>query len=274
MTDRIEDKLQEIYDENQPDPVFADQLEQELRRIHSSITPTKSVQSPGVKLIRQLTTIAALFVIVLGLFAALPSLRSFAQDLLAQLFSTTNKNQITITYNDLGTGQEFLTLDALQEDVPYRVIAPSVRHSESVEATYFYYPDRHVAIQHYSNVPTQTDKTSRFNIWISHQPIANAQSDGLFALGFDLTLPDDVETRSVQIEDTQAELVQGMWVETGELDADGNMLYRWSENFWQVSLRWQDSEYIYEVIVMPQSMRRLEELEQVAIDVARSMISD
>ncbi len=276
MTDVIENKLQTMYDENQPDPAFAEQLEQELRRMHMPTTPARPVQPRNVKIMRRIAAIAASFVIILGLFATVPPLRSFAQDLLAQLFPTTDEDRITIAYNDLGMPEEFPTLDALREGVPYELIALGELPAGLIESTFFlYYPDRNVATQYYHIVTIQQNIAARLHIWLSQQPIADSQSSGLFAFGFDLVLPDDIETQLVLLDDdTQAELVRGMWVETGEMDADGNELYRWKDDFWHFSLRWQDTEYVYEVAVMPSSQITADEIETILLDLTRGMISD
>lgn len=81
MTDVIENKLQMMYDENQPDSVFADQLEQELRRMHIRMAPARPVQSPRKRIVRQIVTVAASFAIVLGLVVTVPPLRSLAQSI-------------------------------------------------------------------------------------------------------------------------------------------------------------------------------------------------
>lgn len=266
MTNSLEQKLQTIHNGNKPNPVFAEQLEQELRRIHTSTTSVHLGHSRRIGIVRRMIAIAASVLIVFGLFATVSPLRSFAQSLLEQLFPTTGEDKITIIYNDLGTPQEFPTIDTLREVVPYTLIAPRELPAGPVEATYIYYPSRNVATQQYV--------TTSLDIWVSQQPIIDAQSKGLLALGFDLALPDDIETRPLQIGEAQAELIRGMWVETGEVDANGSMLYRWTTNFWYFSLRWQDEEYIYEVAAMPSSVRTLEEVETAVIDVARSMVAD
>lgn len=266
MTDVIESKLQTMYDENQPDPAFAEQLEQELRRMHIPTTPAKPIQPQHIRIFRRIATIAASFLIVFSLFATVPPLRSFAQDLLSQLFPPTDNDQIIITYRDLGTAQDFLTFDAFDEAVPYTIIAPRELPPGPIETYFYYYLDLNVAMQVYEN--------QSLNMWVSQQPAADAQSNGLLAMGFDLEITDDVEIRLVQIGDIEGELVRGMWVETGRMDADGNMLYRWSENFWFFTLRWRDDEFIYEVAAMPSSQITADVMETVVIDVARSMISD
>lgn len=266
MTDALEQKLHTMHNENQPDPVFAEQLEQELRRMHTSTISVRPIQARKVGTAHRIVAIAASVLIVFGLFATVPPLRSFAQSLLEQLFPTTDEDQITITYSDLGTPQEFPTIDALREVAPYTVIVPSELSAGPIEDTYIYYSGRNVATQQY--------RTANLNIWVSQQPIADAELNGLLAFSFNMTLPDDVETRPVQIGTTQAELVRGMWVETGEVDAAGNILYRWSDRFWYFSLRWQDSTFVYEVAVMPSSRITAEEVETILVDVARSMVAD
>ncbi len=206
--------------------------------------PTQRKQPIRLKpMMRTLLTAAASLTLVTLLIVSVPSLRSVAQDLLSQLFPTTDDTEITITYNDdLGTPQEFETLAALQEAVPFSVVEAGNLPRGPVDSSYIYYPGRNVATQIYS--------TMRRNFTISQQPIADAQANGLLAFSFDLELPVDA-IQPVQLGDTQAELVRGMWVENGTTDADGEPRYRWSNTFWHFALRWQDDTHLYEVALMP-----------------------
>jgi hypothetical protein len=206
--------------------------------------PTQRKQLVVLKpMARTLLTAAASLTLAALLVVSVPSLRTIAQDLLSQLFPTTDDTEITITYNDdLGTPQEFETLAAMQEAVPFSVVEAGNLPRGSVDTSYVYYPGRNVATQIYS--------TMRRNFTVSQQPIADAQANGLLAFSFDLALPADA-IQPVQLGDTQAELVRGMWVESGTTDADGEPRYRWSNTFWHFALRWQDDTYLYEVALMP-----------------------
>lgn len=79
MTDSLEHKLQILYNENQPDPVFAERLEEELRRMYLSKPSTRLLLSRKVAIAHRIAGIAACLLIVLGLFTAVPPLRSLAQ---------------------------------------------------------------------------------------------------------------------------------------------------------------------------------------------------
>jgi hypothetical protein len=72
MTDLLEKQLESIHAQNQPDDIFAHQLEQQLKAIHK---PVQHTTFP-----RRLAAVAASVLLLVGAFITVPPLRSMAED--------------------------------------------------------------------------------------------------------------------------------------------------------------------------------------------------
>jgi hypothetical protein len=85
MNDPLEQKLNALHAANQPNAVFVNQLEQQLRLAHleNTAAPASVVKQNGhLRLRRRLLGIAASVVIISGLFAVIPPLRTLAQNII------------------------------------------------------------------------------------------------------------------------------------------------------------------------------------------------
>ena len=119
MTNALEQKLQTIHNENQPDPAFAEQLEQELRRIHLSTTSTRPIQSRKVAIAHRMMAIAASFLIVLGLFTTVPPLRSLAQSIFdffipGDGYSASDEYADVVTVETVAEAESIAGMEALE----------------------------------------------------------------------------------------------------------------------------------------------------------------
>lgn len=117
--DLLEQQLQAMHRQNQPDADFANQLEQTLRAGHGENAPIHTLKMPVYK---RLGTIAASLLIVVILFATIPPLRSFAEDIID--FFVPGEGYVlpgnegayddTVTVGTIAEAQAIAGIDALQ----------------------------------------------------------------------------------------------------------------------------------------------------------------
>ncbi len=85
LNDSLEQKLNALHAANQPDAAFVDQLEEQLRmaQMQNTTSPVSLVKQNGqLRLRRRLLGIAASVLLIAGLFAVVPPLRTLAQTII------------------------------------------------------------------------------------------------------------------------------------------------------------------------------------------------
>lgn len=202
MTDALERKLQMVHNENQPDQVFKEQLEQELRRLHASTMLVGSVHPRKAGIARPVVAIAASFLIVLGLFATLPPLRGLAQDIIDFFILGEETIETSVVIGgDAAVGDDpySLSISELQDQVAGTLYLPTLLPDSYVYDGGSYNPQQAQFIVTY--------RCGTLNsIGLAAQPIEDATQILPYEVGGSANIID------VNINGVQGQYVRGFWV--------------------------------------------------------------
>ncbi|MGJ3240328.1 MAG: hypothetical protein ACFE0Q_16595 [Anaerolineae bacterium] len=202
MNDALEHKLQTIHNENQPDPIFAEQLEQELRSIHSSIYLTEPIKPHSVSIVRRIVAIAASFLIVLGLFATVPPLRVVAQDIIGFFIAGEETIETSVVIGGDASAEHnpySLSISELQDQVAEMLYLPTYLPDGYVYDGGSYDLQQERSIITYRCSPLHS-------IGLTAQPVDDMAQIMPYEVGESANIID------VDIDGTYGQYVRGFWV--------------------------------------------------------------
>ncbi len=242
-----EHDLRDLASRITPDPLFIERLEKQLEE---SSMNTMKVRTSPVRLRWALAAAAALAVTA-SVFLSVPPLRTWAQEVIEQLFRPAASDERRIVYAevDVDTLPRVYTLeeaDALAEVLGVDVLIPSVLPDELVfeESVYFTEPV-------YISLSFASD---RWRIMIYQLDAANeAESSDWSAVGASAEVQ-DVPLTLHDATTVTAQYVQGAWVwypnpndPTPYPGQEVDEIMTWDPNVPMRRLRWQAGDIIYEV---------------------------
>lgn len=127
----IENDLKALHQENRPNPMFAHELEMQLRALHQRQKGEKIMRS--TQLFRHFSLTAAATLMLVLLVLVIPPLNAFAQDILRQIGNLSLTNSPTLAERELNDLQDttsdtplvLLTLEEASNQAGFAVLTPS-----------------------------------------------------------------------------------------------------------------------------------------------------
>lgn len=271
MTDLLEQKLNAIYDANQPDEEFAEQLEQQLKMMHRQpVSSSGPVHTHKLALVRRLTTAAASLLIMIALFATVTPFRSLAEDIFNGLFPRADDNVITVTHTasmdpETAALTSYLTIEEVRTLANFEVKLPTYPLQEYQFIGASYTPRRNVVSLVY-------ERPGRV-LMISQQPLEDSEQ-GLLTAG-SIGIGADAIVSEIEIGVSNGEIVHGMWIVT-DTSTDSTSGTTTSEMSWSPSassrtLRWIQDGILYEIRALGGSEGHDFIGQEIMIDIALSM---
>jgi hypothetical protein len=239
MNDRLEQKLSELHNQNQPNPQFADQLEGQLTGMTIQTTPKKPFYLGTIA--RPIAATLTLFALVSVIVMTVEPFRNLAQDLIRFFVETPANNYVlggdedafmdTVSVSTIEEAEAIAGFDALEwVEGGFHILNISAGEGY-ISIAYERENDRGV-LMHVSKWLTDTRP--------EQHPI-----------------PSDTPITPITVNGVDGQFVMGYWYQ----EAENDVLW-YNEHYRQ--LRWQDDGLSYHLLVSSPIARTAEQTVRVA----------
>lgn len=218
------------------DPEYHDALKTQLKT--APIAKNTAVKNRYWRLV---AGVGVLLMVSVLTVLTVPPIRALASEWVASFFQHSQESKHVIVYEELGEDDiiGIDTVEALVERVPFDVRYPQFMLDEFVYAGASFMPYRNIIFLHFN-------KEDYGRLYVTYQPLVDTDKGMLYFIDpQEHIIGPEARVDEVNINGLPGQYVYGAWV-TGGSSRSGEQ-YIWSDTFPAERVRWQDSEFVYEV---------------------------